>query len=81
MQEEKLPITDVTQLPDKLTPGQVSRWLQLSLTVIYELCRDDVIPHKRICRAGSKKGRGVIRFDKQELIKWWSNQEKERASV
>ena len=79
MQEKKLQIKDVAQLPDKLTAAQVSKWLQLSLTVIYELCRDELIPYKRICRAGSKKGKGVLRFDKHELIKWWGQHEKKGA--
>ena len=74
MQEEKSLITDITQLPDRMTVRDVATWLQLGETVIYELCREGDLPHARICRARSKKGRGVIRFDKSELIKWWNRQ-------
>ncbi len=67
-------ITDIAQLPEKLTIQQVATWLQLSKTAIYDLARTGKIPHARICRPGSRGGRGVFRFDKNELLKWWQEQ-------
>ena len=72
--QQKAVITDVEQLPDRLTVSQVASWLQLSTTAIYSLATSNRIPHARICRPGSRGGRGILRFDKKELLRWWEEQ-------
>jgi excisionase family DNA binding protein len=72
--EQRIVVTDATQLPEKLTVTQVASWLQLSSTVIYSLVSAEKIPFARICRSGSRGGRGILRFDKYELMQWWERQ-------
>lgn len=72
---ENISITDIRTLPDKLTVKQVASWFQLSQTAIYSLVSAEQIPHVRICRPGSRGGRGILRFDKSKLIEWWEQQQ------
>jgi excisionase family DNA binding protein len=73
------PVTNFEQLPDLMKAKDVCAWLQLSQTMIYSLVAAKQIPHYRICQPGSRGGRGVLRFKKDELRRWWEQQREKAA--
>lgn len=58
--------TPLRALPDKanLTPIEVARYLDISLAHVYDLVRNNAIPHRRI-------GKKIIRINRQEFLAWY----------
>lgn len=45
-----------------LTPGELSRWLGVSVRSIYLLCRKHAMPHYHVGKS--------LRFSKAEIMEW-----------
>ena len=55
-----------------LNPEQVSEFLQVKLSTIYQWTHQDFIPHVKLGR--------LVRFDEEEIVKWLS-QRREQGRV
>jgi predicted DNA-binding transcriptional regulator AlpA len=73
-------IKSIDELPEVITPKQVAAWLQISLVTVYDFANKGGLPHFRLCRPGSISGRGILRFRKVEVLRWWERQREGKAA-
>lgn len=72
--KSELPLVrDINDLPEKMTKREVCAWLFLSERMVEDMAKLGQIPHVRLCR--TPNGKGILRFDRNELIAWWAQQQ------
>ncbi len=65
--------TDLHDLPDTLTAGEVAPILRIPKLQVYKLCREGVIPHRRLGH--------LVRIPRDEFLRWLGVETEERPST